>query len=77
VQILRLETHKAQCTLGVHLAPDGNWETEVEYLMSVTLDWKVCIAAAKLNQTNTTFSLQHVLLQKLVYPLVMTMFTKQ
>jgi len=45
--------------------------------MSVTLDWKVHIVAAKLNQTDATFSLQHILLRKLIYPLVTTTFTKQ
>jgi len=49
----------------------------VAYLMSVTMDWKVHIEMAKLTQTNATFSLQHILLWKLIYPLVMTMFTKQ
>jgi len=77
VQILRLEVHKACCTLRVHLAPDGNWETEFDDLMLVTLDWKVHMVASKLNQTDAIFSLQHVILRKLVYPLVMTMFTKQ
>jgi len=41
VIIPRLETNEARRTLGVRIAPDGNWETELQYLMSVASDWKV------------------------------------
>jgi len=34
--------------------------TQIYYLLSVTSDWKVCMAASKLNPTNATFSLKHV-----------------
>jgi len=46
VTIPQLKMNKARCTLGVRLAPDGNWETELQYLLSVTSDWKAQMAAA-------------------------------
>jgi len=55
-------------------APDGNWQTEADYLFSVAADWKVRMAAAKLNPVNAMFSLKNVVLRKLCYPLITTTF---
>jgi len=77
VAIPCLELHEACCTVEVHLVPDGNWDTEYNYLLLVTLDWKVWMAASKLNPTDTTSSLQNVILRKLVYPLVTTTLMHQ
>jgi len=41
VAIPCLELHEARHTLGVHLAMDCNWDMEYNYLLLVTLDWKV------------------------------------
>jgi len=76
VTIPRLTTSEARRTLGVCLAPDGNWDTEVEYLVSIAADWKVRMAAARLTHENATFSLRNVVLRKLCYPLTTTTFTK-
>jgi len=57
VEIPRLEAREARWTLGVWIAPGGNWDTEVDYLLSVTSDWKVCMAASHLTPTDATFSL--------------------
>jgi len=77
VVILQLETNKARHTLGVQLALDGNWDTELEYLLSVTSNWKVRMAASRLSQADATFSLKNVIMQKLCYPLVTTTFSLQ
>jgi len=63
--------------LGICLAPNDNWETELQYLLSVTSDWKVHMVGAKLTPADATFSLKNVVLQKLNYPLVTTMFSNQ
>jgi len=76
VPIPHLETHEAQRTLGVHLAPDGNWDTEGNYLLSVTSDWKTRMAASRLSPADATFSLKHVIMQKLAYLLVTTTFSQ-
>jgi len=57
--------------------PDGNWETEVNYLLSVMADWKVRMAASRLNHKDVMFSLKNVVLQKLAYPLMTTTFSHQ
>ncbi len=77
VQIPRLETFKVHWTLGVRLAPDGNWTTEVEYLQSVAQDWQVKMAASRLSPQDALFSLKNVVLRKLQYPLVTATFTPQ
>jgi len=41
VIIPHLATSKARQTLGVQLAPDSNWDKEVEYLVSIAANWKV------------------------------------
>jgi len=46
VPIPQLEAQEAHCTLGIQLAPDRNWETKVNYLLSVTSDWKTRMAAS-------------------------------
>jgi len=76
VAILHLEAHEACRTLGVHLEPDRNWETEVDYLLLVTLDWKVCMATLQLTLAEATFSLKHVIMRKLAYPLVTTTLSR-
>jgi len=48
---------------------------EVDYLMLVTLNWKVCMVASCLSHTDAMFSLKNVVLRKLAYPLVTTTFT--
>jgi len=75
VEIPRLNPSKARRTLGVRLAPDGNWNTKADYLFSVAADWKVRMAVAKLNPTDAMFSLKNVVLRKLCYPLVTTTFS--
>ncbi len=77
VAIPCLETHKACHTLGVWLAPYGNWETEKEYLLPVTSNWKVCMAASCLSPMDATFSLKNVIMCKLCYPLVTMTFSQQ
>jgi len=76
VTIPQLEAHKAHCTLGIRLAPDRNWETVVNYLPLGTSDWKTQMAASLLSSADATFSLKHVIMRKLAYPLVTTTFLR-
>jgi len=62
VQILWLELNEVWWMLGVYLAPDGNWEAEVDYLTLLVVDWKVQMAASRLSVTNVAFSLKNVVL---------------
>jgi len=69
--------NEARRTLGVRITPNSNWETELQYLLLVTSDWKVRMAAAKLTPTDATFSLKNVIFRKLHYPLVTTTFSRK
>jgi len=77
VRIPCLETFEACCTLGVCLAPNGNWDAEVQYLISIATDWKVKMAASRLLWEEALFSLKHMVLWKLQYPLATTTFSPQ
>jgi len=48
VTIPHIETNKARHTLGVWLAPDGNNETEYQYLLGLTNIWKSHMIMAKI-----------------------------
>jgi len=50
---------------------------EVNYLISVTSDWKTRMAASRLSLEDATFSLKHMIMRKLTYPLVTTTFSRQ
>ncbi len=75
--VQRLEPHEARRTLGVRLAPDGNMETELDYLLDVAKDWQCKMKNSKLGRWESMFSLRNVLLRKLVYPLPATTFNKE
>jgi len=77
IQIPQLAPGDARCTLGVRLAPDGNNKVEFFYLLDVAKSWQTSMAVAKITHTAVEFGLQQVILQKLEYPLVATMFTHQ
>jgi len=77
VGIPRLQPFEARRTLGVRLTPDGNWDAEVQHLISIATDWKVKMAASQLSWDDALFSLKHVVLRKLHYPLATTTFSPQ
>jgi len=77
IQIPQLAPGEAWHTLGVPLAPDGNNKAEFLYLLDVAKSWQSLMAAAKITHVAVEFGLQQVILQKLEYPLVVTMFTPQ
>jgi len=51
-------------------------ETKLAYLLDVAKDWQQKMKNSKLGCSDSLFSLQNVLLCKLVYPLLATTFTK-
>jgi len=77
ITIPRLETSEARRTLGGRLAPDGNNETEAQYLQEVAVEWARKMARTKLNRADAKFSLRQVLVPKLLYPLTTTDFLKE
>jgi len=77
ITIPRLKTSEARQILGVRIAPDGNDKVEVQYLKEVAAMWGRNMVRANLNQMDAEFSLQQVLLPKLLCPLMITNFTKE
>jgi len=72
VTIPCLNSDKAQWTLGVRLALDGNNTEEFKYLQGVTAVWKNHMVTAKIPHAAADFALCQVLLPKLRYPLIAT-----
>jgi len=77
VTIQWLKPSEAQRTLGIRLAPDSNMTTEWTYLLDMAKDWQLKMKNSKLRRMESNFSLQQVLLQKLMYPLPATTFTPE
>jgi Reverse transcriptase (RNA-dependent DNA polymerase) len=75
-EIQRLEPSQAERTLGVRLAPDGNNETEKEYLYSVANEWSLNARSGRLDHRSAWFNLTTVILAKLRYPLPVTTLTE-
>jgi len=73
--IPRLEPSEARWTLGVCIAPNGNMHTELQYLVSVAMEWHNKMSHSRLSQYDATFSLHQVIFRKLNYPLLATTFT--
>jgi len=73
----RLDTSEACQTLGVRLGPDGNNDAEYQHLWDVMANWKNHMVTACIPHGAVEFRLRQVLLPKLHYPLIATMFTEQ
>jgi hypothetical protein len=65
----QLEADQGQCTLGVHLAPDGNNKAAVDYLMHKSEQWKDMINTGHLQRTDAWQALETTILKTLEYPL--------
>jgi len=74
-QIQWLNPSEARRMLGVRLAPDGNMQIELAYLLDVAKNWQRKMKNSHLGRIDGMFSLWNVLLQKMVYPLPATTFT--
>jgi len=72
--IPRLKAHEAHRTLGVCIAPDGNWDNKLLYLVSLAKKWQQKMQSSKLTRSDALFSLRNVIYWKLVYPLLTTSF---
>ena len=75
--IPRLKPNEAWRTLRVCIMLDGNDKAELQYLTEVAATWSHQMAKAHLTQTEAEFSLQQVLLPKLMYQLIATNFDEQ
>jgi len=62
-------------TLSVRLAPDGNMETKLAYLVDTAKEWQHKMKNSWLRCLDRNFSLRNVIMRKLVYPLPATTLT--
>jgi hypothetical protein len=65
----QLEPSNGQCTLGVHLAPDGNNNDAIEYLTQKATQWKDLITTGHLQRADAWLALESTILKTLQYPL--------
>jgi len=77
VTIQCLKPSEARQTLGVRLAPDGNMETELTFLLDTAKEWQWKMKNSRLDRLKGNFSLRNVLLRKLNYPFPATTFTPE
>jgi len=76
-EIPQLKVLEARHIFGVRLAPNGNDDTEYQYLLETSWQWQSTMATAKATHSAAEFGIQQMILLKLVYPLVTTTFTQQ
>ncbi len=58
------------------MAPDGNMQMEITYLLATAKDWQRKMKNSKLGRQESIFSLRNILLRQLVYPLPATTLTQ-
>jgi len=63
-----LEPHKAEWSLGTHLAPDGNHATKLQFRKEQTLFWATQLTHSKAPWYSTWLNFKTVLLKKVEYP---------
>ena len=61
--------NESACTLGVHLAPDGNNDAMVNTLRQKAEEWKANIQAGYLNRHKAWLALNTTVMKSLLYPL--------
>jgi len=70
-----LEPHKAEHSLGLRIAPDGNYAAELQFHKEQTLLWASQLIHSKIPQHITWLNFKTVLLKKVEYPLMVTTFS--
>ena len=73
----RLDPSQAERTLGIRLAPDGNWQAEFDYLMAQAKKWADNIRTAHLPRHLVRQSMATTIMKTMEYPLAVTCFTKR
>jgi hypothetical protein len=71
-----LEPSHAERTLGVRLAPDGNMETQFEYMLETAQSWVTRLKAGHLPRHLTWKAWMSTISKTLAYPLPVTTLTR-
>jgi len=64
----RVETHQAEETLGIMLAPDGNLRQQAEKPWNKSVEWAAAMKNGHLSHTEAWVALQSTLWWTLSYP---------
>jgi hypothetical protein len=67
--LTQLDPDNGQCTLGIHLAPDGNHKDAIKYLTTKAEEWKDLINTGHLQCKDAWQALEIMILKTLQYPL--------
>jgi len=70
-----LEPHEAEHSLGLCIAPDGNYAAELQFHKEQTLLWASQLIHSKIPRHITWLNFETVLLKKVEYPLMVTTFS--
>jgi hypothetical protein len=72
-----LESHQAERTLGVRLAPDGNMQAQYQALINTATEWSVKLSAGHLSRSLVQQALLTTVMKTLTYCLPATTFTSK
>jgi hypothetical protein len=70
------EPHKAGKSLGIMFAPSGCSDDETEYLRQKGQAWGNHVRSSSLTRDEVWYSLQHMIMKTIEYPLIATTMTK-
>jgi len=70
-------SYGARQTLGVRVALDGNNAAKFGHLLQVATEWYMAMKVGRMTHEAAAFSLWHVVIKQLTYPLVTTTFTEK
>lgn len=73
----QLDSNTGRLTLGVHIAPDGNWEDQVQYLRDKSKDWAEHIRTGHIRREDAWRSLTHCITKTIEYCLPATYMSRQ
>jgi hypothetical protein len=65
----QLDVTEGRCTLGVHLAPDGNNSAAISHLRKNAEEWKAYITTGHLNKKDAWLATESTIVKSLLYPL--------
>ena len=72
----KLEPTKAQETLGVYLAPDGNETKQIQHLQTKIAKWVENVRTKHISRHHAMLALQSTIYKTLEYPLPALTITK-
>jgi hypothetical protein len=73
----KLDASIGKCTLGVHLAPDGNNSDAIRSLQGKAEEWSKYINSGHLNRKDAGLATESTIMKSLLYPLVALTLTEK